>query len=129
VVGVVAFRFSGISTQAPTRHQDPVRAALDRLVPQKGTSVGQGILASLKAISLAETGPNVDFYTRGTPAPTPTPAPVPAGSHDSAVIVLISDGENNESPSPAQAAGEAAQRGVRIFTVGMGSEEGTFLDL
>ncbi|HEX5451828.1 MAG TPA: VWA domain-containing protein, partial [Candidatus Limnocylindrales bacterium] len=60
---------------------------------------------------------------------TPTPAPVPAGSHDSAVIVLISDGENNESPSPAQAAGEAAQRGVRIFTVGMGSEQGTILDL
>lgn len=128
-IGVVAFSDSGVSVQTPTTDQGSVIAAIDRLVPQKGTSVAQGILASLNVIAVQNAGPWVDYYTLATPAPTPTPTPVPAGVHAPAVIVLLTDGENNESPDPLGAAKTAADRGVRIDTVGIGSAAGSNLSL
>jgi Ca-activated chloride channel family protein len=128
-IGIVAFSDSGVSVQTPTSDQSSVLAAIDRLAPQKGTSLAQGIAASLKAIAVAEAGSNVDYYTNRTPSPTPTPTPVPAGVHAPAAIVLLSDGENNESPDPLVAAQVAANQGVRIHTVGIGSPGGTTLDL
>jgi Ca-activated chloride channel family protein len=124
-VGVVAFSDSGISVQTPTTDRDTVLAAIDRLTPQKGTSVGRGIQASLDAIAVAEAGYfSNDYYTRQSAAPTPTATPVPSGTHAPAVIVLLSDGENNESPDPIAAAQTAADLGVRICTVGIGSPAG-----
>src|SRR5664280_509221 len=129
-IGVVAFSDSGVSVQAPTNDQATVNAAIDRLTPQRGTSVAAGITASLKVIAAAEAGPfSGDYYTNPTsgpaPTPTPTPTPMPAGVHAPAVIVLLSDGENNENPDPAAAAQAAADQGVRIYTVGIGSAAGT----
>lgn len=128
-IGVVAFSDSGVSVQTPTNDQASVLAAIDRLAPERGTSVAQGILASLNVIAVAAAGPWVDYYTLATPAPTPTPTPVPAGTHAPAVIVLLSDGENNKSPDPAAAAKTAADQGVRIYTVGIGSAAGTNVNL
>jgi Ca-activated chloride channel family protein len=91
--------------------------------------VAQGILASLNVIAVQNAGPWVDYYTLATPPPTPTPTPVPAGVHAPAVIVLLTDGENNESPDPLGAAKTAADRGVRIDTVGIGSAAGSNLSL
>jgi Ca-activated chloride channel family protein len=54
---------------------------------------------------------------------------MPPGTYTSAVIVLLTDGENNESPDPLDAAQAAADRGVRIYTVGIGSAAGTTLEL
>jgi Ca-activated chloride channel homolog len=129
VIGVVAFSDSGVAVQQPSNDQATVLAAVDRLTPQRGTSVGHGILASLQAITVAAAGPNVDYYSSQSPAPTPSPTPVPAGTHAPAVIVLLTDGENNESPDPLAAARQAADLGVRIYTVGLGSAAGTTLDL
>jgi len=125
-IGVVAFSDSGISVQPATSDQSEVLAAIDRLTPQRGTSLGAGILASLTAIDSAE-NPNQGYYTNRSPAPS-VPA-VPAGSHHSAIVVLLSDGENNESPDPATAAQAAADRGIRVDTVGIGSEAGTTVDV
>ena len=131
VIGVVAFSDAGLSVQAPTNDQAAVLAAINRLAPQRGTSLGQGIAASLRTITLAESPPATDYYSNRSPAPTqtPSPSPVPAGTHTSAAIVLLTDGENNESPDPAAAAQAAADQGIRIFTVGLGSPSGTTLDL
>jgi Ca-activated chloride channel family protein len=129
VVGVVAFSDSGLSVQAPTNDQASVLAAINRLAPERGTSLGQGIRASLQTISLAESPPAQNYYSNRSPAPTPTPTPVPAGTHTSAVIVLLTDGENNESPDPATEAQAAADQGIRIFTVGLGSPAGTTVNL
>ncbi len=100
VIGVVAFSDSGISVQQPSNDQATVIAAINRLTPQKGTSVGQGILASLKAIQAQLAGPTVNYYSNKSPAPTASPTPVPAGYHAPAAIVLLTDGENNENPDP-----------------------------
>ncbi|MGD0409245.1 MAG: VWA domain-containing protein [Candidatus Limnocylindrales bacterium] len=127
-IGVVAFSDFGVSIQTPTSDQGSVIAAIDRLAPQKGTSLASGILASLNVIAIAEAGPYANnYYSNQSPAPTaaPTPTPVPSGYHAPAAIVLLTDGENNESPDPLAAAQTAADRGVRIYTVGIGSAAGT----
>ena len=133
-IGVVAFSDSGVSVQTPTNDQATVIAAIDRLAPQRGTSVAEGILASLKVIAVAEAGPYaVDYYTNQgpgpSPTPSPTPTPVPSGTHAPAVIILLSDGENNENPNPTAASQTAANQGVRIDTVGIGSAAGTTVNL
>jgi len=52
-IGVVAFSDSGFSVQAPTNDQDAILAAINRLSPQRGTSLAQGIISSLKTIAAA----------------------------------------------------------------------------
>jgi Ca-activated chloride channel family protein len=125
-IGVVAFSDSGVSVQTPTNDRGTVLDAIDRLTPQRGTSVGRGIQASLDAIAVAEAGYfSNDYYSNQSAAPTATPTPVPSGTHAPAVIVVLSDGENNESPDPIAAAQAAANQGVAIYTVGIGSAAGT----
>jgi Ca-activated chloride channel family protein len=129
VVGVVAFSDSGLSIQTPTNDQAAVLQAIDRLGPARGTSLGQGILASLGAIAQAESDTPAGYYSNRSAAPTDSPAPVAPGSHDAAEIVLFSDGENNERPEPLAAAQTAADLGIRIQTIGVGTAAGTTLDL
>lgn len=125
-IGVVAFSDNGFAVQVPTNDRDAVLAAINRLTPQNGTSLGQGILASLNVIA-AGNGQAPRLYSNLAPTAIPTPPPVPKGSDTSNVIVLLTDGENNESPDPREAAQTAADRGVRIYTVGIGSAAGTTL--
>jgi Ca-activated chloride channel homolog len=127
VIGVVAFSDAGLSVQAPTDDQGAVLAAINRLQPERGTSLGEGILASLSAIEAAENPPPIDYYSSRTPAPSIAPVPVPPGSDSSAVIILVTDGENTQRPDPATAAKAAADRGVRIDTLGIGTAAGTTL--
>ena len=126
LIGVVAFSESGFSVQVPTNDQATVVAAINRLAPTRGTSLARGILTSLETIAAAEADPAEGYYTQ---SPAPEPAPVPPGSHDSAVIVLLSDGENTSSPDPLEAAKAAADRGIRIDTVGLGTEAGAILNV
>jgi hypothetical protein len=75
--GVVAFSDTGLSVQVPTNDPSAVLAAINRLAPQSGTSVGQGILASLNVIATgASGGQPAEIYSNLllTPTPTPTPA-------------------------------------------------------
>jgi len=127
-MGVVAFSDNGLSVQVPTKDQASVLAAINRLTPQRGTSLASGIMASLDAIAVAE-GQAPRLYSNLTPTAAPSPTPVPAGMYTPAVIVLLTDGENNESPDPLAAAQTAADRGVRIYTVGIGSPQGTNLHI
>jgi len=125
-IGVVAFSDNGLAVQVPTSDQGAILAAIQRLDPQRGTSLAQGILASLNAIAVGSGGGQPpELYSNLLLTPTPTPTPVPPGTYTNAVIILLSDGENNENPDPLTAAQTAAQRGVRIYTVGLGSPAGT----
>jgi Ca-activated chloride channel family protein len=128
LIGVVAFSDSGLGVQAPTNDQEAILAAIDRLGPQLGTSLANGILASLNTLAAQErAAPRL--YTDLTTVPTPTPTPVPAGTYRPSVIVLLTDGENNSDPDPLEAAQAARDRGVRIHTVGIGSPEGATLEI
>src|SRR5213075_429448 len=57
----------------------------------------------------------------------PEPKPVPPGSYKSAVIILLTDGQTTTGPDPVDAARLAAERGVRVFTVGVGTPDGQIL--
>ena len=122
-IGVVAFSDSGFAVQTPTSDQSQILAAINRLAPQRGTSLANGILVSLNTIATASE-PVTHFYSNLTPVPTMTPTPVPQGTYAPAAIVLLTDGENNESPDPLAAALSAANRGIEIYTVGIGSAAG-----
>ena len=125
LIGVVAFSDGGISVQAPTNNRDETMATIDRLVPRRGTSLGNGILVSLNAIVVDAGDP--PLLNTGTLATPQAPTPAPQGWYPSAAIVLLSDGENNQSPDPAVAADLAADLGVRIYTIGIGSMEGAII--
>lgn len=133
-IGVVSFSDNAMVVQAPTDDQDAVVAAINRLRPQRGTAIGRALLTSLQAIF--EQGPvdsSFGFNGRGAQGsttgatPTPTPTPLPKGAYAPAVIVLLSDGQNNQPPSPADVVGQAADRGVRVYTIGLGTEQGAVL--
>jgi Ca-activated chloride channel homolog len=123
-VGVVAFSDSGLSVQVPTNDTEAILASIARLTPTRGTSLANGIYAALNTIATAGKAPETRFYTNATPEPTPTPTPVPQGTYQPAVVILLTDGENTVAPDPLAAAQAAADRGVRIFTVGIGSPAG-----
>ncbi len=127
-VGVVAFSDNGFAVQSPTNDPQEILQALNRLAPQRGTSIGNGILASLNAISV-DNGQQTNLYSNLNPTPQASPTPVPKGTYTNAVIVMLTDGENNESPDLAMAVQAASDHGVRIYTVGVGSPTGTNLHI
>ena len=127
--------------QAPTRNREELAGAIDRLELQRHTAIGTGILTSLATIfpeQAAElTAANVPGgiprmvdqqagrSLDAKPAPEkPAFKPVPAGSNRSAAIILLTDGRRTTGPDPIDAARMAAERGVRIYTVGFGTAEG-----
>jgi Ca-activated chloride channel family protein len=128
LIGVVAFSDSGFGVQAPTSDQDAILATIDRMAPQLGTSLANGIYASLNTLA-AEEEPDPRLYTDLPQEPVPTPTPVPEGTFTPAVIVLLTDGENTVNPDPLEAAQVAIDRGVRIYTVGVGSAQGATLEV
>ncbi len=52
---------------------------------------------------------------------------MPPGQHAPAVIVLLTDGVSNTGPMPLDIVDQAVDRGVRVYTVGVGSQEGAVL--
>jgi Ca-activated chloride channel family protein len=128
-IGVVSFSDNAFMVQAPTTNQDDVIAAINRLQPQRGTAIGRGIITSLNAI--AEQGNGEGPSTNGAPLPNPTPTPtqVPPGVYAPAIVILLTDGENNQYPDPLSVTQMAVQRGIRIYTVGLGSAEGSVLHI
>lgn len=131
-IGVVVFSDGGISAQAPTQDREQTLATISRLVPHRGTSVGNGILVALNTIVVDAGDPPIlrTSAAAGDPAaPSLEPVPAPQGWYPSAAIVLLSDGENNESPDPVEIAALAADLGVRIYTVGIGSPAGIDLEV
>jgi Ca-activated chloride channel homolog len=134
-IGIVTFAGTAALVQPPTQNKEDLIAAIDRFQLQRATAIGSGILVSLKAIF-----PDVEFDLRGSnprpdqqrgprsldkPKSDKEPAkPVPPGSYNNAAIILLTDGQATTGPDPIEAARMAADRGIRIFTVGVGTTGG-----
>lgn len=127
-IGVVAFSDGGFSIQAPTNDAEAIFASLDQLAPQRSTSLASAIIASLDVIAKV-TGQMPEESDEFSPELIPTPTEAPPGQYSPAAIVLISDGENTMNANPLLAAQEAARRGVRIHTIGIGSPGGAILEI
>ncbi len=120
-LGVVAFGNGGLVVQYPTKDQTAVFAAIDRLNPQGATSLAQGIYSALTAI--AGKAIPIDL------AAIEENMPIDIGSYPSAVVLLFTDGENTASLDPLEITQLAAESGVRIYPVGIGSPEGVVLQI
>ncbi len=134
-VGVVSFSGDASIVQSPTNDKDLVIAAINRLRPQRATAIGRGILVSLDAIfeNDEEIPPSLQAMQRleqsgGQQRPQATPPP--GGTLNApATIILLSDGQNNQFPAPLQIVDEAINRGIRVYTVGVGTADGTVVRL
>jgi Ca-activated chloride channel family protein len=121
-LAVVAFGQSGVISRQPTNDHAAVLAAIDRLAPQGGTALGRGIQTSLSAIAgktVQLDAPNGSAEAKGQDI----------GYFGSAAVILLSDGENTDGPDPVQAAELASTAGVRIYPVGLGSPNGSVLQI
>jgi len=136
----VSFAGTALLVQAPTQNRDDLVAAIDRLELQRHTAIGSGIIMALATI-FPDAGIDLEAVIFGSSSPyarrgvslDPPPKPkapkkefipVPPGSYASAAVILLSDGRRTTGPDPMDAAKMAADRGVRVFTVGLGTPQG-----
>jgi len=134
-IGVVSFAATASVVQTPTQNREDIITAIDRFQLQRGTAIGSGIIVSLATI-FPDAGIDVSSFiygrsgARGVPidqaekSDKPPVKPVAPGSYTSAAIILLSDGQRTTGPDSIEAARLAADRGVRIFTVGFGTQSG-----
>jgi len=130
-VGVVSFAGTAAVVQAPTASRDDVMAAIDRFQLQRGTATGSGIILSLATL-FPDDGIEIQNITgqRNFPGKEigkkeeKKRAPVAPGSYNSAAIIMLTDGQRTTGPDPLDAAKMAAERGIRVYTVGIGTTSG-----
>ncbi len=130
-VGIVQFAGTAAIVQPPTTSREDVVAAVDRFQLQRATATGSGIVLSLSAIFPDEdidlsqiTGQRNMARPLGEPKIKDTVTPVEPGSYTSAAIIMLTDGQRTTGPDPMDAAKMAADRGVKVYTVGIGTKEG-----
>jgi Ca-activated chloride channel homolog len=112
-IGLVAFSSTAVVLVPPTTDTHQLISALGGLTTSFGTAIGEGILSSLDAIAQVD------------PSVAPTGATVsrrPGGGYADDVVVVLTDGSNNHGIDPQTAAKQAADRGVRVFTIGYGTD-------
>jgi Ca-activated chloride channel family protein len=133
-VGIVTFAGSAQVAQQATLDRPSLIGAIDAIQMQMGTAIGSAIVVCLAelfpdhGIDLGEMTFGSRHKTRGwderEKAP-PTPfTPVAPGSYDAAAIILLSDGRRTTGVDTLKAAQMAAERGIRIYVVGLGTPDG-----
>ena len=134
-VGIVAFAGSAQVAQIPTLNREDLVSAIDRFQLQRGTAIGNGLVLSLATlfpdagIDLASMAYGRE-RTRGVSIDQPAKedkksfVPVAPGSYTSGAIILLTDGQRTTGVDSLEAAKMAADRGVRVYTVGVGTVTG-----
>lgn len=136
-VALVTFAGTAQLVQPATLNREDLVAAIDKFQMQRGTAVGSGLVVSLQqlfpdeGIDLSEMiygggqkrGKSLDEPAAGK-KPKKEFVPVPPGSFESAAIVLLTDGRRTTGVDTQEAAKMAADHGVRVYAVGMGTVDG-----
>jgi Ca-activated chloride channel homolog len=137
-VGIVAFAGTAAVVQPPTLSREDLVTAIDKFQLQRGTAIGNGIVVSLSelfpdaGIDLASMqygrertkGTSIDQANKDDKAGKKEFVPVAPGSYTSAAIILLTDGQRTTGVDSLEAAKAAADRGVRVYTVGVGTVDG-----
>ena len=143
-VGVVSFAGTAAVVQAPTDSREDVLKAIDRFQLQRGTASGSGVILSLATL-FPDDGIEIQHVTgqRNFPGNSGNSGnsssnsiakkeprsftPVQPGSYSSAAIIMLTDGQRTTGPDPLDAAKMAAERGIRVYTVGIGTTSGEII--
>ena len=139
-VGIVAFASEPVTLVSPTVDRAQLKAALDSLRPRDGTAMGDALMQVLdiaQQIQADATAPDASAAPSASPAPSLSPSPsaspgtavgpadVPSGQPLVAAI-LLSDGANSVGQAdPLDAAKRAASMNVPIYTIGLGTPDGS----
>ena len=137
-IGIVTFAATASLVQPPTDDREAVIAAIDRIQLQRATATGSGLIVSLATL-FPDAGFDVSTAVFGRDAPRSGPIgeakkdpkkdfkPAEPGSYSGAVVILLSDGQRTTGPDPIEIAKMAADRGVRVYTVGFGTTSGEII--
>jgi len=133
-VGIVAFAGSAQVAQLPTVNREDLVTAIDRFQLQRATATGNAIVISLATlfpdagIDLQAMAGGRDrqrgFAIDGEKKEKQEFTPVAPGSYSSAAIIMLTDGQRTTGVDPLEAAKLAGDRGVRVYTVGIGTVDG-----
>jgi len=142
-VGIVTFAGTAAIVQTPTNNREELIAAVDRFQMQRQTAIGSGLLVALTVllpdagIDLEEEIFDSNFSRRFGAAPSAGVVrserkdfkPVAPGSYGAGAVILMSDGRQTTGPDALAAAKMAAERGVRVHTIGFGTTGGGMVDM
>jgi Ca-activated chloride channel family protein len=129
-VGIVSFAGTAAIVQPPTLSREDALAAIERFQLQRATAIGSGMVLSLAAlfpddeIDLSQITGQRAMPSAPGEKPKKEFKPVEPGSYNSGAIILLTDGQRTTGPDPMDAAKMAADRGVKVYTVGIGTKEG-----
>jgi Ca-activated chloride channel family protein len=133
-VGIVAFAGSAQVAQLPTINREDLVTAIDRFQLQRATATGNAIVISLATLfpddgidlQSLQTGRERQkgFAIDGEKKEKKVRDPVAPGSYTSAAIIMLTDGQRTTGVDPIEAAKLAADRGIRVYTVGIGTVDG-----
>jgi Ca-activated chloride channel family protein len=133
-VGIVAFAGSAQVAQLPTVNREDLVTAIDRFQLQRATATGNAIVISLATL-FPDAGIDLQSLQGGRERQRGFAidaekkekkefTPVAPGSYASAAIIMLTDGQRTTGVDPIEAAKMAADRGVRVYTVGIGTVDG-----
>lgn len=132
-VGLVTTAATVTLVQPLTTNREALREALHATSLQTGSALGSGLLIGLSELLPAAGIDAQTIMNESTLRPDSQPAKpwkpdpekiMPPGSNRSVALVLISDGESNMGPNALMMAEIASQFGVRVHTIGVGTEQG-----
>jgi Ca-activated chloride channel homolog len=134
-IGIVSFAGSAAVVQAPTLDHREIEDAIDGLRLGPSTNLYGGIALSLAAMFPQDDIELEHFTDSRTSSRLPDkPHPeqsrqgsVEPGSYRYGAIVLLSDGQRTLGGDPIDAAQMAVARGVKVYTVGLGTPEGSII--
>jgi Ca-activated chloride channel family protein len=142
-VGLVVFSTEARIELPPTTDHAQVHTAIDNLAAHGGTAMGDAIELSLEAAGVAGSGsgtgqgPTASQDPSASQAPSASASPDPSAASDPSAspapkekplvaTVLLSDGANSTgSLDPQQAADNAAAAGMPVYTIALGTPDGT----
>jgi Ca-activated chloride channel family protein len=102
-VGVIAFNHVPTILQSPTNDRLAVKGAIDQMTPSGGTATGDALNAAIQSVRRA----------------------TPGASRPPAAVVLLSDGASTRGADPVTVAREARRQKIPVYTVALGTPEGT----
>jgi Ca-activated chloride channel family protein len=106
-VGVMAFNQTPTVLASPSTDRETARNAIARMKSSGGTAAGDAIATATTSLRTANAG------TATSKQRTP------------AAIVLLSDGASTSGRDPVAAAKAAGNAGIRVYTVALGTQNGT----
>jgi len=121
-IGIVAFAGFAELVQPPTSDQELLHDALRNLTTGRRTAIGSAILEALEAIDEFSGSASGGHDSNGETQPRAE------GDYAPDIIVLLTDGASNSGPLPLDAALQAVERGIRIYTIGFGTAMGGAMD-